>query len=46
LNPTFLPAIYAIIIVYVLFLGYFALIGRHNLVMSPEERYAVHGEHK
>ena len=45
LNPTFLPAIYAIIIVYVLFLGYFALIGRHNLVMSPEERYAVHGEH-
>jgi len=46
LNPTFLPAIYAIIIVYALFLGYFALIGRHNLVMSPEERYAVHGEHK
>jgi ethanolamine permease len=46
LNPTFLPAIYAIIVVYVLFLGYFALIGRHNLVMSPEERYAVHGEHK
>jgi ethanolamine permease len=46
LNETFLPAIYAIIVVYVLFLGYFALIGRHNLVMSPEERYAVHGEHK
>jgi ethanolamine permease len=46
LNPTFLPAIYAIIVVYVLFLGYFALIGRHNLVMSPEERYAVHGEHE
>jgi len=46
LNPTFLPAIYAIIIVYAVFLLYFALIGRHNLVMSPEERYAVHGEHK
>jgi len=25
---------------------YFAVIGRNNLVMSPEERYAVHGEHK
>ncbi len=46
LNPAFLPAIYAIIIVYVLFLAYFAAIGRHNLVLSPEERYAVHGEHK
>ena len=46
LNPAFLPAIYAIIIVYAVFLLYFAVIGRNNLVMSPEERYAVHGEHK
>jgi ethanolamine permease len=46
LNPTFLPAIQAIIVVYVVFLAYFALVGRHNLVMSPEERYSVHGEHK
>ncbi len=46
LNPAFLPAIQAIIVVYVIFLAYFALVGRHNLVMSPEERYSVHGEHK
>ncbi len=46
LNPTFLPAIYAIIAVYAVFMLYFALVGRHNLVLSPEERYAVHGEHR
>jgi ethanolamine permease len=46
LNPAFQPAIIAIIVVYGLFLAYFGLVGRHNLVMSPEERYAVHGEHK
>jgi ethanolamine permease len=45
-NPAFQPAIIAIIVVYALFLAYFGLVGRHNLVMSPEERYAVHGEHK
>ena len=46
LNPAFLPAIYAIIIVYAVFLLYFAVVGRHNLVLSPEERYAVHGKHE
>jgi ethanolamine permease len=46
LNEAFRPAIYAIIIVYAVFLLYFALVGRHNLVMSPEERYAVHGKHE
>ena len=46
LNEAFRPAIYAIIIVYAVFLAYFALVGRHNLVLSPEERYAVHGKHE
>jgi ethanolamine permease len=46
LNPAFQPAIYAIIVVYVVMLFGFAVWGRHNLVLSPEERYAVHGEHK
>jgi ethanolamine permease len=41
LNPTFRPAIVAIIIVYVIVLAVFAIWGRHRLVMSPEEKYAV-----
>jgi ethanolamine permease len=43
LNPTFLPAIYAIIVVYAVLLLVFALRGRHMLVLSPEEEYAVNG---
>jgi ethanolamine permease len=43
LNPTFRPAIVAIIIVYVIVLAIFAIWGRHRLVMSPEEKYAVEG---
>lgn len=43
LNPTFRPAIVAIIIVYVVVLAVFAIWGRHRLVMSPEEKYAVEG---
>ena len=43
LNPTFLPAIIAIVVVYVVMLVAFALWGRHRLVMSPEEEYAVSG---
>ena len=46
INPTFLPAIYAIIVVYIVMLLIFAIWGRHRLVLSPEERYAVHGVHK
>ena len=46
LNPTFLPAIIAIIVVYVLVLGLFAIWGRHRLVLSPEEKYAVEGGHQ
>ncbi len=43
LNPSYLPAIIAIIVVYaVIFVG-FAVWGRHRLVLSPEEEYAVTG---
>jgi ethanolamine permease len=43
LNPTFLPAIIAIAIVYVIILVGFALFFRHRLVLSPEEEYALSG---
>ncbi|PTW90869.1 ethanolamine:proton symporter (EAT family) [Microbacteriaceae bacterium MWH-Ta3] len=43
LNSIFLPAIYAIIAVYVVMLVIFALWGRHRLILSPEEEYAVSG---
>lgn len=43
LNPTFLPAILAIIVVYVLIFVVFAIWGRHNLILSPEEEYALNG---
>ncbi len=42
-NPAFLPAIVAIIIVYVVGLALFALFGRNSLVLSPEEEYALSG---
>ncbi len=42
-NPTFTPAIVAIAIVYVVILLGFALWGRHRLVLSPEEEYALSG---
>lgn len=42
-NPTYLLAIVAIIVVYaVIFVG-FAVYGRHRLVLSPEEEYALSG---
>ncbi len=43
INPTFQPAIIAIIIVYVIILVGFAIWGRHRLVLSPEEEYALSG---
>lgn len=43
LNPTFLPAIIAIAVVYVVLLVGFALVFRHRLVLSPEEEYAISG---
>ena len=43
LNPTFVPAIIAIFVVYVVILVGFALFFRHRLVLSPEEEYALSG---
>jgi ethanolamine permease len=41
INPAFLPAIIGIAAVYVVMLIGFAVWGRHNLVLSPEEQYAI-----
>jgi ethanolamine permease len=43
LNPAYTPAIVAAIVVYVIALVLFALFGRRNLVLSPEEEYAMSG---
>lgn len=43
LNPTFLPAIIAIVVVYAVMLLIFAVYGRKRLILSPEEEYAVSG---
>ena len=43
LNPDYLPAIVAIAVVYVVMLLIFAFYGRHRLVLSPEEQYALNG---
>jgi ethanolamine permease len=43
LNPTYLPAIIAIVVVYVVIFIGFAVYGRHRLVLSPEEEYAQSG---
>ncbi|MFT4285076.1 MAG: amino acid permease [Protaetiibacter sp.] len=42
-NPTFFLAIIAIIIIYALIFIGFAVYGRHRLVLSPEEEYALSG---
>jgi ethanolamine permease len=43
INPTYRPAIIAIVIFYILGLLVFGLYTRHRLVLSPEEEYAVTG---
>lgn len=43
INPTFLPAIIAIAVVYAVLLAIFALYSRHRLILSPEEEYALNG---
>lgn len=41
INPAFQTAIAGIAVIYIVMLIAFAVRGRHNLVMSPEEQYAV-----
>ena len=43
INSTFKPAIIAILVVYVVILIGFGVWGRHRLVLSPEEEYAISG---
>ena len=42
-NDDYRPAIVALLVVFVLELIGFALFGRHRLVLSPEEEYAMTG---
>jgi len=43
LNEDYRPAIVAIVVIYVVALVGFAAFGRHRLVLSPEEEYAMSG---
>jgi ethanolamine permease len=43
LNPTYTVAIYTVVVLYALALIVFAIHGRHQLVLSPEEEYALSG---
>jgi ethanolamine permease len=43
INPTYRPAVIAIVVLYVVGLLIFGFYGRHRLVLSPEEEYAITG---
>jgi ethanolamine permease len=43
LNPDFREAIIAIAVLYAIALVLFGVFGRHRLVLSPEEEYAMSG---
>lgn len=44
-NDDYRPGVYGVAIVYVVALAYFSIAGRHKLVLSPEEEFAMsHGE--
>lgn len=40
-DPAYLTGVYAALLWYVAGLAYFALFGRHRLIMSPEEQFAL-----
>jgi ethanolamine permease len=45
-NPDYRPGVYGVAIFYIVAVAYFALAGRHRLVLSPEEEFAMTaGEH-
>jgi ethanolamine permease len=45
-NADYRPGVYGVLVVYLVALAYFAAAGRHRLVLSPEEEFAVtRGEH-
>jgi ethanolamine permease len=43
INPSYRPAVIAIVVLYVIGLLIFGFYGRHRLVLSPEEEYAITG---
>jgi ethanolamine permease len=46
LNSAYRPGVYGVAIYYLLGVVYFAVAGRHRLVLSPEEEFALtQGEH-
>ena len=40
-DPVYRNGVYAVAVFYVLGLLYFALVGRHRLILSPEEEFAM-----
>jgi ethanolamine permease len=45
-NDDYRPGVYGVAIVYLVAIAYFAVAGRHRLVLSPEEEFAMtRGEH-
>jgi ethanolamine permease len=46
INPAFQTAIAGIAVIYLVMLVIFAVYGRHNLVLAPEEEYAVNNTKK
>jgi ethanolamine permease len=45
-NADYRPGVYGTLIYFVLGIAYFAIAGRHRLVLSPEEEFAMtRGEH-
>jgi len=45
-DPVYRHGVYAVAVFYVLGLAYFALIGRHRLILSPEEEFAMASREK
>lgn len=44
-DPAYVAGVYAALVWYVAGVAYFALIGRHRLVLSPEEQFALNKGH-
>jgi ethanolamine permease len=45
LNEAYRPGLYGAVVWYALGVLYFAFIGRHKLVLSPEEEFALKATH-
>jgi ethanolamine permease len=46
LNDDYRPGVYGTLVYFIIGIVYFAIRGRHKLVLSPEEEFALsHGQH-